>query len=654
MKKIFTALLTLILCSPFSIAQNLKAVFTANETEKEIMKQGFDNPDEMDGWEINRQNTSSSWQLGTPSSYYVPNFSTINPSSIYSLIIRYDDRTAQNEEVLSPVFTATSSTRIRFYAAFDGVYSMYSPLTVEIEEQQSGKEPTEIFNSFMWSQENAHERHKWLKFELDLSAYDQKSVRVIFRYKGIGGDYVFIDDFSVIESATGEDAKATINEGETVSFIDMSEGSPTSWEWTFAGGEPATSNEQNPTIKYNAAGTYNVTLKVSDGTNNNETTRTGFVVVQGVAPIAAFDFPSEGYLSPEAAIFVPTNTAVTYIDKSKNMPTQWTWTLTGTENTTYTEQNPTVIYNTEGIYDAKLAIQNAQGSDILDYVGAVKVGGTCPVWNIGIDESVNLDAINMSWYGYYGGTNWLDMYAFAERYEKPAIKSEISAVDIYFYDTKTVISPVDITVSIRNEKEGLPGDVLATVSMSTDDLVNNPSTWLPTTFTFSTPIDIEEAFYIVVEGFPNRTDDGTYQDDQVVMGAIKRDANSTKQSTVYHYGPDYDNPGAGDVWLKNADENVSFAIAPRLTYAPNPTGIEKSVVIEKNATPSIIVENKKLTVKDAGELYLIKILNITGAIAKQYNNLSGDKTVDMPDMSGVYIIQVLKDDSVWSYKVINK
>lgn len=434
----------------------------------------------------------------------------------------------------------------------------------------------------------------------------------------------------------------------------MSEGSPTSWEWTFTGGEPATSNEQNPTIKYNTAGTYNVMLKVSDGTNNNETTRAGFVVVQGVAPIAAFDFPSEGYLSPEAAVFVPTNTAVTYTDKSKNMPTQWTWTLTGTENTTYTEQNPTVIYNTEGVYDAKLTVQNSQGSDVLDYVSAIKVGGTCPVWNIGINESTNLDAINMSWYGYYGGTNWLDMYAFAERYEKPIIKSEVSAVDIYFYDTKTVISPVDITVSIRNEKEGLPGDVLATVSMSTDDLVNNPSTWLPTTFTFSTPVDIEEAFYIVVEGFPNREDESTYQTDNIVIGAIKRDANSVNKSTVYHYGPNYDNPEAGNVWLKNTDENVSFAIAPKLTYMPDPIGIEKSVIIEKGNVSFITVENKKLIVRNAGESYLIKIYNTTGGLIKQYHNLSGDRTMDMPDMPGVYIIQLLKSDSVWSYKVINK
>lgn len=651
MKKIFITLLSIILCYTFSNAQNLNAAFTANETEKEILKQGFDNPDEMTGWEIIKQNTSNSWQLGNLTSL-VPNFSTINSASVYSLMIRYDDYINQNEEALSPVFTVISSTRIRFYAAFDGVYSMYAPLTVEVEEQP-GKERTEIFNSFIWSQENGHERHKWLKFELDLSAYDGKSVRIVFKYKGKGGDYVFIDDFSVLESGTGDDAKATINEGETVSFIDMSEGNPTAWEWTFAGGEPATSTEQNPTVKYNTAGIYNVTLKVSDGTTSNETTRTGFVVVQGVAPIAAFDFPTEGYLSPEAAIFIPANTAVTYTDRSKNIPTQWIWTLPGTESTTYSVQNPTVTYNTEGVYDARLKVENAQGTDLTEYIGAVKVGGTCPIWNIGMDESASLDAIVLPWGGYYGGSNYFKMYSFAERYEKPAVKSEVNSVDIYFYDTKAE-TPVDIIVSLRNEINDLPGDILATASISTSDLVNDPSTWLPTTFTFTDAVSIEEPFFVVVEGIPSRMDSFDQLVDNVVIAGIRRDDKATRQSTVYHYGPVYDNPEAGDVWLKNEDENVSFAITPKLTYIPNPTGIEKSVVTEKGTAPSIIIEDKKLTAKDAGESYIIKIYNTTGGLVKQYNNLSGDKTVDMPDMSGVYIIQVLKGDSVWSYKVINK
>ncbi|RDI10412.1 putative secreted protein (Por secretion system target) [Flavobacterium sp. AG291] len=52
----------------------------------------------------------------------------------------------------------------------------------------------------------------------------------------------------------------TIQEGETVTFTDLSTNNPTSWAWTFEGGEPATSTEASPTVTYNAPGTYNVSL----------------------------------------------------------------------------------------------------------------------------------------------------------------------------------------------------------------------------------------------------------------------------------------------------------------------------------------------------------------------------------------------------------
>jgi PKD repeat protein len=47
-----------------------------------------------------------------------------------------------------------------------------------------------------------------------------------------------------------------------VSFTDTSTGSPTSWSWNFGDGN--TSNVQNPTHTYAAAGTYNVVLTVSN------------------------------------------------------------------------------------------------------------------------------------------------------------------------------------------------------------------------------------------------------------------------------------------------------------------------------------------------------------------------------------------------------
>ncbi len=45
-----------------------------------------------------------------------------------------------------------------------------------------------------------------------------------------------------------------------------------SWEWTFEGGNPATSTEQNPSnITYNAIGNYDVTLTVTNGDGQSET-----------------------------------------------------------------------------------------------------------------------------------------------------------------------------------------------------------------------------------------------------------------------------------------------------------------------------------------------------------------------------------------------
>ncbi|MCD4788666.1 MAG: PKD domain-containing protein, partial [Bacteroidales bacterium] len=61
----------------------------------------------------------------------------------------------------------------------------------------------------------------------------------------------------------------SVCEGETVEFYDQSTGDVISWEWTFEGGSPGTSSFQNPTVMYFNEGTYDVTLIVSDGVENN-------------------------------------------------------------------------------------------------------------------------------------------------------------------------------------------------------------------------------------------------------------------------------------------------------------------------------------------------------------------------------------------------
>jgi PKD repeat protein len=83
--------------------------------------------------------------------------------------------------------------------------------------------------------------------------------------------------------------------GSSVTFTDFSyNGVADSWEWTFSGGTPATSTDQNPTITYNTAGTYSVTLKAINASGSDSLTKQDLIIVSD--PAVAQDAPfTEGF-----------------------------------------------------------------------------------------------------------------------------------------------------------------------------------------------------------------------------------------------------------------------------------------------------------------------------------------------------------------------
>jgi PKD repeat protein len=75
-------------------------------------------------------------------------------------------------------------------------------------------------------------------------------------------------------------ASATvISEGDSVTFTDLSLNNPDTWDWTFEGGIPGTSALQDPTITYNTAGTYNVTLTVTNSAGSDTETKVDYITV---------------------------------------------------------------------------------------------------------------------------------------------------------------------------------------------------------------------------------------------------------------------------------------------------------------------------------------------------------------------------------------
>lgn len=78
--------------------------------------------------------------------------------------------------------------------------------------------------------------------------------------------------------------------GEVIQFFDDSYHGQTEWNWSFPGGNPSTSSQQNPSITYNTPGVYEVVLTASDGSNTETETKTAYItVVPDGAPIPYFE-----------------------------------------------------------------------------------------------------------------------------------------------------------------------------------------------------------------------------------------------------------------------------------------------------------------------------------------------------------------------------
>ena len=198
-------------------------------------------------------------------------------------------------------------------------------------------------------------------------------------------DYITVDPCNAPVAAfsgtpTSGDAPLTVN------FTDESTNSPTSWSWNF--GDGSTSTEQNPSHTYNNAGTYTVTLDVSNSCGSDTETKTDYINVTCTAPVAAFTgSPTSG----DAPL------TVSFTDQSTNNPTSWSWDFG--DGSTSTEQNPSHTYNDAGTYTVSLDVSNSCGSDNETKTDYITVNP--PQQNM-----MHVDAITVtkeSWYVLYRG-----------------------------------------------------------------------------------------------------------------------------------------------------------------------------------------------------------------------------------------------------------
>ncbi|PLW94330.1 MAG: hypothetical protein C0591_13070, partial [Marinilabiliales bacterium] len=186
--------------------------------------------------------------------------------------------------------------------------------------------------------------------------------------------YITVSAPAPIADFTSDITTVMIN--ESVQFTDLSANNPDNWSWSFPGGSPSSSNEQNPSIVYNTPGNYDVSLTVSNSHGTDIITKNAYITVGSPAPIA--DFTSD-----ITAVMI--NESVQFTDLSANNPDTWSWSFPGGSPSTSTQQNPTIAYNTAGIYDVSLTVTNSEGTDVLAKTAYITAAVPAPIANFSAD-----------------------------------------------------------------------------------------------------------------------------------------------------------------------------------------------------------------------------------------------------------------------------
>lgn len=72
---------------------------------------------------------------------------------------------------------------------------------------------------------------------------------------------------------------------EQIQFLNQSQGNITTFEWTFEGGYPPTSNQENPVVIYPSAGNFDVTLVVTNDNDESSLFEEDFIIVHNCTSV---------------------------------------------------------------------------------------------------------------------------------------------------------------------------------------------------------------------------------------------------------------------------------------------------------------------------------------------------------------------------------
>ena len=132
---------------------------------------------------------------------------------------------------------------------------------------------------------------QWRSETVDLTPFvGNSSVWIVFRNISGYGNVLYIDNINVsgisgtpvAPVASFTSTNQTVCAGQSVTYTSTSTNNPTSYSWSFPGGNPSSSTAASQVVTYPTAGTYNVTLTATNAGGSNASNQTGYVTVNAI------------------------------------------------------------------------------------------------------------------------------------------------------------------------------------------------------------------------------------------------------------------------------------------------------------------------------------------------------------------------------------
>jgi PKD repeat protein len=107
--------------------------------------------------------------------------------------------------------------------------------------------------------------------------------------------------------------------------------------------------------------------------------------------------------------YITPGTMITFYDQSVGVPDSWSWEFTGGTPHLSSQQDPNVIFNTEGVFTVALGVENDFGSDVETKAGYITVTSTPLPWILfssDITTGCNADIVTFTDESLYDPTSW--------------------------------------------------------------------------------------------------------------------------------------------------------------------------------------------------------------------------------------------------------